>query len=196
MFSASYNKPYNLDGCQAFVRSHVTKKLADKLSRAGCSIEDSPAEHASVLDSRHANITTIQRRQCLVFTHDKTRFTIALLGVTQKELKQLSYWFEDLLVNTLLKAGLDPELIEAATQKMGPLQFDTTCDRSVQGTLRLMIHRLEAYSDGIDVMELPIYSTSVWLSERPCWVKGETQKKVFLFPRQEMERLLLQLHGS
>jgi hypothetical protein len=47
--------------------------------------------------------TTIQRCQCVVFVHNKTRFTMVLLGVTQKELKQLDYWFEEMLANSMLK---------------------------------------------------------------------------------------------
>jgi hypothetical protein len=85
-----------------------------KLRKAGRLIDKSPAKKTSEMGSWHANITTIQRRQCVVFVHDKTRFAIVLLGVTQKELKQLDCWFEDMLGNCMLKLGYDPELIEKA----------------------------------------------------------------------------------
>lgn len=175
------------------MRIHVTKKLAEKLKQAGRLIEDNPAESTSVLDSWHANITTIQRRQCVVFVHDKSRFAIVLLGVTQKELKQLDYWFEDMLGNCMLKLGYDPELIEKACEGIGQLTFDTQCDRSVQGTLRLMIGNLEAYTfDGTNIMDLAPYSLSAHLCDRPCRVKGMKETEC-LWPRKEMLELLERL---
>ncbi|MFT5720551.1 MAG: hypothetical protein ACI9W6_000851 [Motiliproteus sp.] len=44
---------------------------------------------------------------------------MVLLGVTQKELKQLDYWFEDMLTNSMLKLGYAPELIEKAYSDLG-----------------------------------------------------------------------------
>ncbi len=117
--------------------------------------------------------TTIQRRQCVVFVHDKTRFVIVLLGVTQKELKQLDYWFEEMLGNCMLKLDYDHELIQKACDGIGELTFDTRCSRSVQGSLRLMIGNLEAYTwDSTDIMEPAPYTLSAQLSDRPCRVKG------------------------
>ena len=174
------------------MRIHVTKKLAEKLKKAGRFIEDNPAESTSVLDSWHANITTIQRRQCVVFVHDKTRFAIVLLGVTQKELKQIDYWFEDMLGNCMLKLGYDPELIEKACEGIGELTFDTQCDRSVQGTLKVAIEDLEAHTEGCtNIMDLAQYTLSARLCDRPCLVKGmkETER---LWPRKEMQALLEQ----
>lgn len=143
------------------------------------------------IGSWHANITTIQRRQCVVFCHDQTRFALVLIGATTKELKAIDYWFSDLLVNTLLKADIDPALIEATCQQLPALQFDTACDRSVQGTLNQLIQELEwtVQYDGISVMDLPIYSTCVRLSERPRRIKGMKESECF-WPIKEMEALL------
>ncbi|MDO6564631.1 hypothetical protein Q4488_14705 [Amphritea sp. 1_MG-2023] len=70
---------------------HVTKKLADKLLKAGFDVPAKLDNKPSLLGDWHANITTIQRRQCSVFTHDQTRFTVALTGVTLKEIKNLDW---------------------------------------------------------------------------------------------------------
>ena len=151
---------------------HCTRKLAAKLKSAGYSVSKEALVSDGATDSIgswHANITTIQRRQCVVFCHDKTRFALMMVGVTVKHLKALDYWFQDLLVNTLLKAGIPPELIEASSGLITPLEFDTNCDRSVQGTLNQIIQELEwrVQYDGIPVLDLPIYSTSVALSDAP-----------------------------
>lgn len=84
---------------------HTTKKLADKLQKAGFEVPAKSENQPSLLGDWHANITTIQRRQCIVLTHDQTRFTVALTGVTLKEIKNLDWWFSDMLGNTMLKMG-------------------------------------------------------------------------------------------
>lgn len=173
---------------------HCTQKLSAKLKSAGHTVSKTPLIPESTensIGSWHANITTIQRRQCVVFCHDQTRFALVLIGATAKELKAIDYWFSDLLVNTLLKAGVDPALIEATSQQLPALQFDTTCDRSVQGTLNQLIQELEwtVQYDGISVMDLPIYSTCVRLSERPCRIKGMKESECF-WPIEEMTKLL------
>jgi hypothetical protein len=144
-----------------------------------------------MVQSTDSTITTIQRRQCIVFTHDQTRFTVALTGVTLKEIKNLGWWLSDMLGNTMLKMGYPEALIQKALDAMGELHFDTDCSRSVQGTLRLMIEGLESYTwDGAHIMDLGIYSVSKNLSERPCSVKGQ---KEYLWPANEMKALLEEL---
>ncbi|KEA61841.1 hypothetical protein ADIMK_3988 [Marinobacterium lacunae] len=136
-----------------------------------------------------ANITTIQRRQCIVFTHDQTRFSLALIGVTQKELKELTFWFSDMLGNTMLKLGYPVELMERAVNSFSELSFDTQCSRSVQGTLKNMILDLEAFTwDGSHIMDLGPYSLSANLCKRPCSIKG--MKHECIFPDKEMRKLL------
>lgn len=173
---------------------HVTKKLADKLEKAGYDVSSNSDQKSAALGDWHANITTIQRRQCIVFTHDQTRFTVVLTGVTQKELNKLDWWFSDMLGNTMLKMGYPEELIQRALNSVGDLSFDTDCSRSVQGTLRLMISDMEAYTwDGTNIMDLGPYSLSVRLSDRPCNVKGQ---KECLWPAREMIKLLEQLPAT
>lgn len=181
---------------------HCTQKLSAKLKSAGHRVSTTPLASERCSDSTensigswHANITTIQRRQCVVFCHDQTRFALVMIGATAKELKAIDYWFSDLLVNTLLKAGVDPSLIEATCQRLLTLQFDTACDRSVQGTLNQLIQELEHYVayNQTHILDLPIYSTCVRLSERPCRIKGMKESECF-WPIEEMTKLLHSLN--
>ncbi len=175
------------------MRIHVTKKMAEKLKNSGFEMSSSADKNPGSLGEWHANITTVQRRQCLVFTHDQTRFSLALLGVTQKELKALTFWFSDMLGNTMLKLGYPAELMERAVGLVDELSFDTVCSRSVQGTLKNMMLDLEAFTwDGSDIMELGPYSVSARLCERPCCIKG-MKKREFIRPAAEMHNLLKQL---
>ncbi|WP_432695171.1 DUF6933 domain-containing protein [Marinobacterium sp. YM272] len=171
------------------MRIHVTKKLAEKLKKADFYISDSADQNPVALGEWHANITTIQRRQCLVFIHDQTRFSLALIGMTQKELKQLTFWFSDMLANTMLKLGYPTELMERAVGMVDELSFDTQCSRSIQGTLKNTILDLEAFTwDGSHIMDLAPYSVSASLCECPR-SKGAV-KREYLIPANEMQKLL------
>lgn len=177
------------------MRIHVTKKLAEKLKKTGFEISDSSDEKPALLGEWHASITTIQCHQCLVFIHDKTRFSLALIGVTQKELKELTFWFSDMLGNTMLKLGYPAELMERAVSSFTELSFDTQCSRSIQGTLRNTILDLEAFTwDGSHIMDLAPYSVSASLCECPRSVKGAV-KREYLIPANEMRKLLEDLPG-
>ena len=68
---------------------HIIRKFADKLQKTGYSVPDKTEAKPCKLGDWHADVTTSQRRQRIVFTHDQTRFTVALKGVTLKEVKEL-----------------------------------------------------------------------------------------------------------
>ncbi|MCU7842008.1 MAG: hypothetical protein KZQ94_21885 [Candidatus Thiodiazotropha sp. (ex Troendleina suluensis)] len=150
---------------------HCTKKLAVKLAK----VSADPLTDTNCFGAWHANLYTLDRRNCVLFCHDQTRFSLFKAGLKKDDFTNLDYWFPDLLANVLLKSGYETELIENALDLLDPLQFDTHCDRSVQGTMRVTAFDLEAFicQQFGNVMEAPIYSTSVHLNQRPVTVKGQ-----------------------
>ncbi|WP_420870698.1 DUF6933 domain-containing protein [Mariprofundus erugo] len=56
---------------------HCTKKLAAKLS----DVSAEPLMDSNPLGSWHANLYTIDRRNCVMFCHDQTRFVLLMVGV-------------------------------------------------------------------------------------------------------------------
>jgi len=166
---------------------HTTKKLAAKLPK----VSKQPLTETNPLGSWHANLYTIDRRNCLMFCHDQTRFTLFVAGLKKDDFANLDFWFQDLFANTMLKLGYDPRLLELVLPLLDPLQFDTHCTRSVQGTLNIvrmmdlegMLRRVE------NVMGLPLYSTSAHLCDRPVTVKGMSKREC-LWPVQAMEEFL------
>lgn len=172
---------------------HCTKKLAAKLPRASAD----PLSDTNRFGSWHANLYTIGRRNCVLFCHDQTRFSLYKAGLKKDDFANLDYWFSDLLANVLLKSGYDTDLIENTLDLLDPLQFDTHRNRSVQGTMRVTMEDLHAflYHNFPNVMDAPIYSTSVRLNQRPVTVKGQRD---YIWPdkvmREFLERLTETLH--
>lgn len=178
---------------------HCTKKLFEKLPVS--LTEQSPSAqpigvYANWLNW-HANVVVMQRRQNLIFVNDATRFAVFIPVVVQKELANLPHLFTDVFINTLLKSGIDFELVDKAAKliQQQPFSFDTVCDRSVQGTMRLMTSDIEyeLIYDGSKITDLLPYSTSARLSERPCTVKGT---KDVVWPIRAMRDLLVRLPQS
>ena len=170
---------------------HCTKKLAAKLKNVSQEkrVDNNP------LGDWHANLYVIDRRQCVMFCHDQTRFVLFKPGFKQIDFANLDFWFNDLFANTMLKMRYEPEIIEKALYYVDELRFDTECDRSVEGSMRVAESQ-DLYGilmDVPNVMDLPMYSVSVRLNERPVTTKG-MKKRECLWPMKAMHELICSLN--
>jgi Domain of unknown function (DUF6933) len=162
---------------------YTTKKLAPKLP----SVSTTALTETIPLGSWHANLYLINRRNCIMFCHNQTRFVLFMAGLKKSNFANLDFWFQDLYANTMLKLDYDTALIEKALSLVDKLQFDTACDRSVQGTMRIAHQDLDAMLMGVaDIMELPPYSVSARLNHRPVTTKG-MKGNACLWPDEAMK---------
>lgn len=90
------------------------------------------------LSNWHANLLTLQRRNCILLVHDETRFPLLLSCLTKPDFAALDYHFADALMNTLLKLGADEEQLQTAQDLLAPVCIDKAFDRSVQGNMNQM----------------------------------------------------------
>jgi hypothetical protein len=179
------------------IRLHCTKKLLAKLplQDTGRLKNKRPSPYAandgpdSPLSGWHANRVLIQRRQCILFVHDATRFPVFIPALKQADFAELDYFFVDSFMNTLLKTGADDDLMHSAHAMLGPLVCDTDCNRSVQGTMNLMAREVGYYFEdhGVSVADITGYRVGAWLADRPCTVKGV---KGCIWPQRAMHELL------
>lgn len=178
------------------IRLHCTKKLLAKLPlhEDGRLRNTRPHFYAandapeSILNDWHANLVVLQRRQCVMFVHDATRFPVFVPALKKADFANLDYWFATGLLNTLLKTGADNELMQQAELALGVLVCDSNCNRSVQGTLNRMVSDVDyqlAY-DAVSVAEITGYRTGAWLADGLCGVKGS---KEYIQPSEEMFQL-------
>ena len=163
---------------------HCTQKLATKLPN----VSSAPLAETNPLGSWHANLYIIDRRNCVMFCHDQTRFVLFMAGLKKADFARLDFWFQDRFANTMLKLDYEPRLIEKALDLLDPLQFDTSSDRSVQGSMRTVrTMELEGMlMDVPDVMDIPIYSASAHLNHRPVTTKGMKGREC-LWPDRAMK---------
>lgn len=178
------------------IHLHCTKKLLSKLPL----LEDGrlrsrrPALSnvcdfkANPLDNWHANLILLQRRQCVLFVHDATRFPVFVPALKKADFAELDYYFRDGFMNTLLKVGAEEQHMEAAEKLLAPLACDNDCNRSVQGTLNQMGQELGFMLeyDNASVTDLASYQVGAHMAHRPTSVKGRD----YIWPDEEMLELL------
>lgn len=179
------------------IQLHCTQKLLAKLplDATGRLKHKRPLPQAandeaeSPLSGWHANLLTIQRRNCVLFIHNSTRFPVLATCLTKPDFAELDWWFQDGLMNTLLKCGATEAQMETAAGALAPLVCDAECDRSVQGTLNQMKQDLEhlLWYDNHPITDLAPYRTGAWLADRPCTVKGSRDA---VWPAKAMLALL------
>lgn len=179
------------------IQLHCTRKLFAKLpvnalgllpnTRARPSAANDPGD--SPLSGWHANLITLQRRNCVLFVHETTRFPLLISCLTKPDFAELDHLFQDGLMNTLLKCGATPSQLDAAAHALAPLQCDTLRNVSAQGTLNRMKQDMEhqLWYDRLAMTDLDPSHASVWLADHPTGIKG---RKDYLWPRKEMLVLL------
>ena len=180
------------------IHLHCTKKLLAKLPlfedgrlrshKTRLSVVRDPATNP--LSDWHANLILLQRRQCVLFVHDVTRFPVFVPVLKKADFAALDWHFQDCFMNTLLKVGVEDRHMKAAEKLLSPLVCDNDCNRSVQGTLNQMGqdlgHMLDY--DQSSVMDLSSYRTGAWLADRPCNVKSVRD---CIWPARAMLELLV-----
>src|SRR5690606_3972523 len=132
-----------------------------------------------------------QRRNCVLLVHDATRFSLVLPALTKADFAELNDRFVDALMNTLLKCGAEEAQMCAAHNHLRPLQVDTRCNRSEQGTLNQMKFEIECSlsHNEANIADVTGYRVGAWLADTPRTVKG----RGYLWPQKAMLELLTEL---
>ena len=174
---------------------HCTTKLAAKLPAAAFKASVSPghAQDESPLGQWHAHLLILDRRQCVLFCHDLTRYTLFLPGLRAPQFAELGRWHRELFLATLEAQGLAHGLVTHVELAIGPLIADRRTDRSVLGSLRVASDDLQhgLLSRVPNVLDLEPIATSRQLNERPCMVY-----KTLVWPEQAMRALVEQLDSE
>ena len=158
---------------------HCSQKLATKLPE----VSKTPLDEDSQLGSWHGHLFTLDRRQCVMFCHDGSRYCLFLAGLRKPLFAELgSKWFRQLFTASLAVIGCSDAQVKRVELMLGPVRYDTATDRSVQGSINIARHDLEALAYELpNVMDLDPLAVAVRLNERPTRVRGK-----WLWPAKAM----------
>lgn len=164
---------------------HCSQRLAGRL----IGVSAAPLTEDSPLGSWHGHLFTLDRRQCVMFCHDTTRFTLFMAGLRKEHFANLGEWFRELFAGTLVMSRCNNAHINRALLALGPLRFDTAVNRSVQGTMRIAKWDLQAWLHGVpNVMDIDPLAMSCRLNERPVTAHGK-----FMWPSRAMQEAMAAL---
>ncbi len=164
---------------------HCTQKLAAKLPEVSAAV----LSETSPLGSRHANLYTIDHRQCVIFCHDETRYALFLPGLRAQQFRELDRLHRELFLATLKVLGVTETTLKRVTLALGPTRFDRTTDKSVLSSMTVVRSDFEARLMEVEnVMELDPVAVSCDLTKRPTAIKGK-----WLWPDKAMLDLVNKL---
>lgn len=157
---------------------HCTQKLAAKLPEVALV----PLAENSPLGGWHANLYQIDRRQCVLFCHDETRYTLFVPGLKKAHFESLGRVHRDLFLISLAAHGLPDAKTMRAGMALGPVAFDRATDRSVLASMTQAIGDFGYYLHQVsNLLELDLADAALWLNDRPVTARGR-----WLWPGREM----------
>lgn len=164
---------------------HCTKALAAKLPEVSLvKLAD-----ANPLESWHAHLHVIDRRQCVMFCHDSTRFILFQAGLRKEQFNNLGQVHKELYKGALDSLGVSEASLKRVELAMGPALFDTSTDRSVLGTLNQSRSDFDCFIPRYNnILDIDPIDAARWLNERPMTARG-----VLLWPAKHMLELVSKL---
>lgn len=148
---------------------HCTKALAAKLPE----VSSVPLADANPLGSWHAHLHVIDRRQCVMYCHDATRFILFQAGLRKEQFNNLGQLHRELFKFALISHGVPESSIKRVELAMGPAGYDTATDRSVLGTLNQSRSDFDHFiSDYNNILEIDPVIAARWLNHRPLTARG------------------------
>ena len=99
---------------------HCTKKLAAKFPN----VSPESQTETSLLGSWHANLYTFDRRQCVLFTHDETRYSLFLSGLVKPMFENMDECFKGMFLASLFTLGVPDNQLKRAELALGKMTFD------------------------------------------------------------------------
>ena len=157
---------------------HCTQKLAAKLPE----VSATPLSETSPLGRWHAHLYTIDRRQCVLFCHDTTRYILFVAGLRKEQFFDLGRLHRELFLATLAAQGVTTGVLKRVELALGPSRFDVATDRSVLGSMNIATRDLDCLKVEVEnVLALDPMETARWLNDRPVTIRGK-----WSFPAEAM----------
>jgi len=129
---------------------HCTQKLLAE-------IPDRLIDPSASGESWHANVLRLDRRKCVLFTHDATLYSVFVPGLKKPEFERLDDVFGQRLFKALLWDEFPQTQIERMLEACRVIRFTRSSNRSVLGSMNEMRFqigwRVEA-DGGLDNIDL------------------------------------------
>lgn len=117
-----------------------TKKLLSELNQKPVDCE----EPSDTLSGWHSNLIRVDRRKCILFTHDKTLYTIFVPGLRKPDYKMIKEIFGQNVFKSLIRENILQGQIEIVLDNIRDICFAKTNNRSVLGSMNDLTFQLKS----------------------------------------------------
>jgi len=133
-----------------------------------------PLAETGPLGSWHANLYTIDRRLCVIFCHDMSRYVLFMAGLRKEHFAELGRWHRELFLAAVGFQGVPATRLHKVELALGPAEHDRATDRSMLSSMNVVRNDLIGWLMRVEnVMDLDPVATSLELNERPVTIKGK-----------------------
>ena len=126
-----------------------TQKLLSELKLKPSDSIQQPSE----LSSWHANLLRIDRRKCVLFTHDTTLYSFFVPGLIKPDFENIREVFRQNFFKALIAEDIAQKHIEIFLEGNREIRISKTNNRSVLGSMNDLAFQLKykiAYEGGIE----------------------------------------------
>ena len=118
-----------------------TKKLLTELKTPNGDVIQTPNE----LNSWHVNLFRVDRRKCVIFTHDRTLYSFLALGLTKPDFQHFKEIFRQGLFKNLMADGIPKkQIIKVLLDDLQNIEFARTNNRSVLGSMNDLVFQVKS----------------------------------------------------
>lgn len=117
-----------------------TQKLLKELR-----IKPQEPDVVSEVGSWHANLLRIDRRKCVLFTHDMTLFSVFIAGLKRDEFDHIDQVFGQAMFKTMRLFNFEQEEIERMLDWSEQNSYTKTANRSVLGSMNDIAFHIDCY---------------------------------------------------
>ena len=118
---------------------HCTAKLLSELKLQSKDLLPASGD----VNSWHANLFLIDRRKCVIFTHDKTLYSFLALGLTKPDFQYFKEIFRQGLFKSLMANEIQQKQLERFIALNHDIEFGKTSSRSVLGSMNDLIFHIK-----------------------------------------------------
>jgi len=155
-------------GITSMLTLQCTQKLLKELNT-----ELSPIKDTDPIALWHANLLMLDRRKCVLFTNDATRYSFLVPGLKKPDFKVLGQVFLDNLFRCMRIDDIEQNGIEKVLNACSRACFTKTSSRSVLGTMKEVTGLIECIiQDEGGLQNADMGALNVEVNRMPCGPLG------------------------
>lgn len=131
----------------------ATKKMQDFIGVKTAEVPDETEQ----FQSWHANLFYLNRKKCLLLTHNESIYSLFLYNVSKKEVPTLTERIKEQLKEQMRRDDFTIAQIAYMVESLAEIRYAKTSDRRVLGYMNDMVHAVKWYAEyegTVDVSDL------------------------------------------